>query len=122
MKAIVVSVKIYGLHRWLDCPIHAVRYLRDYHRHEFHIKVWKKVTHNDRDIEIIQFKSAIKNYIREEYYDVESDIVFFGDMSCEMIAEELIDMFKLEACEVLEDGENGAFLTEGSKFEIDWEF
>jgi len=34
----------------------------------------------------------------------------FGNRSCEDIAEELIETFDLLNCEVLEDGENGAYL------------
>ena len=32
----------------------------------------------------------------------------FGDMSCEMIAKELLKVFELNYCSVLEDNENGA--------------
>ncbi len=120
---IVVTVRIPGVHRYPNCPIEEVAYLRDYHRHMFHIKVWKTVTHDDRDIEILRFKKTVKDYLREEYFDIESDVCFFGDYSCEMIAKELCEVLSLDSCEVLEDGENGALHVHKVKgFEIDMEF
>lgn len=108
MTKIIVTVRIPGVHKWPNCDIDEVVYLRDYHRHMFHIKAWKPVTHDDRDVEILRFKKEMKDYLREEYYDVEADVCFFGAMSCEMIAKELAEQFELTECEVLEDGENGA--------------
>ncbi len=105
---IVVTVQVAGVHRWKDCPIEEVEYLRNYHRHMFHIKVWKHVDHDDRDVEIIMFKRDVKAYIRENYFDIAHDACFFGDMSCEMIAKLIFHEFQCSAVEVLEDGENGA--------------
>ena len=124
MTKIVVTLRVPGVHKYPNCPIEEVSYLGDYHRHMFHIKVEKPVTHDDRDIEILRFKKDIKDYLREEYYDVESDVCFFGNMSCEMIAKELAEQFELNYCEVLEDGENGAVYTQFVDMspQIDWEF
>ncbi len=108
MTAIIVNIQVPGVHRWLACPIDEVGYLRNYHRHMFHIKCYLKVGHADRDVEIIMFKKKVKDYLREEYFDTDNDVCFFDNMSCEMIAKELYDQFGLEACEVLEDNENGA--------------
>ncbi len=105
---IVVTTRIPGVHRWQACPIPEVEYLKNYHRHMFHIKVWKKVEHDDRDVEIIMFKRDVKAFIRENYFDIDHDACFFGDMSCEMIAKMVYHEFSCEAVEVLEDGENGA--------------
>lgn len=105
---IVVTLQVPGVHRWAACPIEEVEYLRNYHRHLFYIKVWKHVEHNDRDIEILMFKRDVKAYLRENYFDVEHDAAFFGDMSCEMIAKLIYHEFSCSAVEVLEDNENGA--------------
>lgn len=105
---IVITLQVAGVHRWSACPIPEVNYLKQYHRHMFHIKVWKTVEHDDRDVEIIMFKRDVKAHIRENYFDVEHDACFFGDMSCEMIAKIIYHEFSCSAVEVLEDGENGA--------------
>lgn len=105
------TLQIEGLHNWPDCPIEEVAYLRDIHRHVFHIKAHKIVTHSDRDVEFIWFKHEIADYLEEKYYVNSDRLHYFGAMSCEMIAQELIDKFDLCRCEVSEDGENGAILT-----------
>lgn len=105
---IVVSTQVEGLHHWPDCPIQEVQYLNSMHRHMFHIKAKKKVEHDDRDIEIIQFKHDIIQYLDNKYMDYNHRCLMFGAKSCEMIAKELVEEFELSYCEVLEDGENGA--------------
>jgi len=106
-KLIVVSLLVEGLHKWQDCPLPEVYFLVNLHRHVFHIKAKKEVTHNNRDIEIILFKKSITEYLNNKK---EGSFIYFGNMSCEMIAQELILQFDLYSCEVLEDGENGAEL------------
>ena len=87
-----------------------VSFLASPHRHIFHFKIWVNVTHDDRDIEFIQFK----RWLESLYSDGTLQLNF---KSCEMIARELLakildkypdrDTVKLE---VSEDNENGAFL------------
>ena len=79
------------------------------HRHMFHFQVWISVTHNDRDIEFIQFKRWL-----EKLYDEKTLQLNFR--SCEMMSEDLYE--KIHArypgrevwIEISEDGENGAIL------------
>lgn len=104
IKCIEVNLQYEALHNWKLCPLEEVKFLRDDHRHIFHITVRKKVSHNDRDIEIIMFKKAIESYLYDKYHN------YLGSMSCEMLAEELINEFELTYAKVLEDGENGAVL------------
>ena len=105
-KSIVVTLRIEGTHNWPECPLEEVSFLKHPHRHEFHIKVKKIVQHNDRDLEIIMFKRMMQSYFTAKW----GKPAKFGRMSCEDIAEHLMDKFDLQSCEVLEDGENGAFL------------
>lgn len=98
--AVVVKLEVEGVHHWPECPIEDVAFLRDKHRHMFHIAASKLVTHDDRDVEIIMLKRKITAYI--------GIIYDFGPKSCEMIAKELLEKFDLWSCSVLEDGENGA--------------
>lgn len=113
---VVVSLQVEGVHCWADCPIEDVLFLRDPHRHMFHIKATKVVSHDDRDVEIIMLKRAMKHNLLVLYSDKTKaalsieEPLFFGTMSCEMIARHLLEKFELSSCEVLEDGENGAIL------------
>jgi len=105
--SIIVRLQVEGLHQWKGCDIEDVMFLAEPHRHIFHIECRKKVSHNDRDIEIICFKRSIQRYLAETY--AKGGIVCnFGGMSCEMIAMELTKKFNLTYCSVLEDNENGA--------------
>ncbi len=116
-KTVKISTEVYctlqieGQHCWPECPFEEVKYLRDPHRHLFHIKAIKKVTHDDRDIEFIMLKHKIENYFYEYYFDESLSMFDFKNMSCEMIAKELITKFDLLRCEVSEDGENGAIVS-----------
>lgn len=111
MKTTVRSyVKVPGIHNWPGCDIPEVLYLRDPHRHVFHIRANKTVTHDDRDVEIIKLGMDIERYLKDVYAPDRAcdDTCVFGAMSCEMIARELVEKFELQSCEVLEDDENGA--------------
>lgn len=108
-RLIVVKFQVEGTHCWPECPIDEVKFLRDPHRHMFHIQATKKVGHNDRDVEIIKLKREMQQFLLSCYGD-EVGTCDFGRMSCEDIAELLIEDFKLHSCQVLEDNENGAIL------------
>jgi hypothetical protein len=79
------------------------------HRHIFHFKVWISVTHDDRDIEFIQFKRWLLNL----YKDATLSLDF---KSCEMMSGDLYDVISQKYpnrevwIEVSEDGENGSFI------------
>lgn len=101
--AVVVRFRFEGVHSWPDCPLQDVAFLRDPHRHEFHVEAVKLVEHEDRDVEIIMLKRAMQVWCQ----------AFRGPhtMSCESMARQLVDAFLLQRCRVLEDGENGAEVT-----------
>lgn len=109
MTNIIVTFQVEGFHNWPDaetlCP--DMGFLSAKHRHMFHIVCKKKVEHDDRQIEIIQFKNMIQKYLYSSY----GNACMFGSKSCESIATELFDTFALSYCSVLEDGENGAEIT-----------
>lgn len=87
------------------------------HRHIFHFYVTIDVTHNDRDIEFIQFKRWLERLYTEDMYNSETAFLELDYKSCEMIAEELIDTISEKypnrniIVEVYEDNENGAILS-----------
>lgn len=102
---IIINLQHECVHQWSDCELEGVEFLKFPHRHIFHICCKKEVTHSDRDIEIILLKREVNSFLNEVYPKT------FGDMSCEMIAEELLNVFELDYCSVLEDNENGAEVT-----------
>jgi len=77
------------------------------HRHQFGFKVAISVTHNDRDIEFIQFKRWLESLYRDNVLELDYK-------SCEMMSEELYEQIiarypnRTVEITVDEDGENGA--------------
>jgi hypothetical protein len=118
-KMIWVTFKKEGIHKYpaaltdpnLNKPNQwdDVSFLGYPHRHIFHFKVWISVTHNDRDIEFIQFKRWL-----ERLY--EGGAITLDYKSCEMMSDELYDTISAKYpdrevwIEVSEDGENGSFI------------
>ena len=117
-KMIWVTFQKEGMHKYpaaLTDPALAtgdeydVSFLGYPHRHIFHFKVWIGVTHDDRDIEFIQFKRWLQNL----YADATLSLDF---KSCEMMSQDLYDMISQKYpdrevwIEVSEDGENGSFI------------
>lgn len=86
-----------------------VSFLGHPHRHIFHFQVWISVTHDDRDIEFIQFKRWLQNLYG-------NGIIQLDYKSCEMICNELHEQISTRYpnrsvwIEVSEDGENGALV------------
>ena len=102
---IIINTQVEGIHNWPGCDIKEVEFLKFPHRHLFHICCKKEVNHDDRDVEIIELKRKINTFL-DEIYGNNDRTLLFGSKSCEMIAKELMDTFKLNYCSVLEDGEN----------------
>ena len=86
-----------------------VSFLANPHRHIFHFRVWIGVTHDDRDIEFIQFKRWLENLYKEGTLQLDYK-------SCEMMSGDLYDAISNKYpgreiwIEVSEDGENGSFI------------
>lgn len=110
-KEVWTTFQIEATHNWPECPFEEVDFLRVPHRHMFHVKAYKEVTHNDRDVEFILLQRKLIHYFYNTYYNAVKNIHQFGHKSCEMIAQELIEKFNLSCCEVSEDLENGAVVT-----------
>jgi hypothetical protein len=119
-KMIWVTFRKEGIHKYpaaLTDPNLAtgdeydVSFLGYPHRHIFHFKVWLSVTHNDRDVEFIQFKRWL-----EQLYSSTQNILSLDHKSCEMMSDELYDKISQKYpdrevwIEVSEDGENGSFI------------
>ena len=117
-KMIWVTFRKEGMHKYpaaLTDPALAtgdeydVSFLGYPHRHTFHFKVWIGVTHDDRDIEFIQFKRWLENLYS-------SGTLQLDYKSCEMMSGDLYDSISNKYpgreiwIEVSEDGENGSFI------------
>ena len=117
-KMIWVTFQKEGMHKYpaaLTDPALAtgdeydVSFLGYPHRHIFHFKVWIGVTHNDRDIEFIQFKRWLLNLYKDSTLSLDFK-------SCEMMSDDLYDAISQKYpgrevwIEVSEDGENGSFI------------
>jgi hypothetical protein len=117
-KMIWVTFRKEGMHRYPAAATdpnlatgdeYDVSFLANEHRHIFHFKVWIGVTHDDRDIEFIQFKRWLENLYKDATLSLDHK-------SCEMMSGELYDMISQRYpsrevwIEVSEDGENGSFI------------
>jgi len=84
-----------------------VSFLASPHRHIFHFRVQIEVTHDDRDIEFIQFKRWLERLYSQGTLELDYK-------SCEMMAEDLATEIMNKypnrnmVLDVSEDGENGA--------------
>lgn len=133
-KELIVRFNYPGFHMWENCPIQDYFYLEHLHRHVFYWEITAKVTDSNREIEFIDLKDKFIDIIKNEWdyktgrdvetigkdYDYSINInnaLYFGSMSCEMIAEKtkkLIDNeidIHITSVSVFEDNENGAKLT-----------
>jgi len=88
-----------------------VSFLANLHRHIFHFRVWLSVTHNDRDVEFIQFKRWL-----EKLYSSNEGVLSLDYKSCEMMSDDLYAQISQKYpdrevwIEISEDGENGSFI------------
>ena len=118
LKMIWVTFQKEGIHKYpaalTDSNLatgdeYDVSFLGYPHRHTFHFKVWISVTHDDRDIEFIQFKRWLEKLYAEGTLQLDYK-------SCEMMSGDLFDTISNKYpgrevwIEVSEDSENGSFI------------
>ena len=107
---VFIKTTFEALHRWKDAPKQQ-SYLRNVHRHIFHVRLEIDVTHVERDIEFIQLKNEVNELISEIKNDSNS-----VEYSCEtygaLISHGIWAQYKRAVtCEVSEDDENGAIIS-----------
>jgi hypothetical protein len=113
-RSIWVRFQREGIHSYPaagDNPdLEDVDFLAHPHRHIFHFEVRIAVTHNDRDIEFIQFKRWLESMFDDK-------VLQLGDKSCEMISDDLFETIARQypdrevIISVSEDDENGSTIT-----------
>jgi hypothetical protein len=111
--SIWVTFQKEGVHKYpaaaSDPKLAAVSFLANEHRHIFHFKVQLEVFHDDREVEFILLKREL-----EGLYN--TGTLQLNNMSCEMIAKELLayinQYYPNRDCiiSVSEDNENGCIL------------
>jgi len=102
-----VQWRFEGTHYFPNMPaeLEHVKFLEFKHRHEFHCTVWAEVKHDNREIEYLDLKKALKEAFSDGNWN---------GKSCEMIARNIADFVwerhgdRMLKVQVLEDGENGA--------------
>ena len=104
-----IKTSFIALHCYPEAP-NAVSFLRDMHRHVFHVNLETEVSHDDRDIEFILLKEDIDKFISSRLKLRE----WPDNVSCEMIATDIgnyiLENYKVNWVKVLisEDDENYA--------------
>ena len=107
--SVVVTFSIEGMHCWPEAEkfFPEVSFLASPHRHMFGFKCYSEVTHTDRDVEFILLKRKLIDFLKTKF--ATNDILNFGSLSCESIAQFLLENIpELYKVEVWEDWENGA--------------
>lgn len=99
---VYIQTRFVASHRWRNAP-DEFPLLRHFHRHEFHVRICKEVTHDNRQIEFIRLKREVDEFIRQNWKD-RTDL----ELSCEQFAGRLLIAFDASMVDVSEDGENGA--------------
>lgn len=106
MKTVILDFDIEGFHFYPNAP-KKVSFLEHNHRHIFQIRAGYKVEDSNREKEIFIEQDYLKDYLSESY----GSPCQFENMSCEMIAGEILDFAQEDGCvwvEVFEDGKGGA--------------
>lgn len=103
IRTVWVTSSFTGFHCWKDAP-EKTEFLRNWHRHIFHVKLGVQVNHGDREVEFFDLKERLDSFLQTNYH-----LEYFYE-SCEQIAEQIINRFQASFVEVSEDGENGARL------------
>ena len=112
-SAVFCRTSFEGIHCWPEAPLETY-YLRNPHRHVFHVEVEVDVKENDREIEFINLKHNIDRFIEGNI--VKGELNDMGRMSCEEVATRLAKWLRTiypnrdYYLEVNEDDENGARL------------
>lgn len=107
---IAVRTSFVGFHCWPSAP-EPVAFLRDRHRHVFHVELTMPVRHDDRDVEFTLVKIKLDELLAGLARIMTTE-------SCEQIGNAVVvwaaDTYKIPGryvAQVYEDGENGAMTT-----------
>lgn len=106
-RNIWVTHSFIGYHQWSEAP-KEVDFLKDNHRHRFHVRLSIQVNTDDRDIEFFMLQRQLKKFCDKVFEEKHN----LG--SCEMIGKKILNHFmdfypdRSIMVDVSEDGENGS--------------
>lgn len=107
-RFIKVRTAFEGFHYWKDAPIE-VGFLRNLHRHVFHVEARIVVKHDNRALEFFIVQHFLEDIIKKKWPTGE-----LKEMSCEMVAYEIYKAIAMQykirsgiTVYVSEDDENG---------------
>ena len=108
-QTVQTTIKEWGVHYWVDAP-DEVAFLRNSHRHMFHITAEVAVDHSNRDVEFFILQSHMRDWALE-LTPMRRRNSGGSFMSCEMMAEQIADRlngdgYNVLMVEVSEDGES----------------
>lgn len=104
-SSILIKARFDGMHCWKDA-FEEVAFLRQLHRHEFHVNIEMGVQATDRELEFIKVKRDLQKELLCKMPKTSND-------SCEQMAIDIANYLfnrygeRSLRVEVLEDGENG---------------
>ena len=108
---IIVRTSFRAIHQWKNAPVE-VEFLLAIHRHTFYVEAKIPVTHNDRQLEFFMVQMFLDKAIKKRFPNEK-----IGQMSCEMIAADLLDDISAEygikrdlSVMVSEDNENAGIV------------
>lgn len=114
-----VVTQFRGFHCYPNAP-EDVKFLRDVHRHVFHVTLWIEQFHDSRDLEYFQVQKWLDTMIDAANFKEAGSCEFMAIQIAQaarrdFTAAVLIDHIervvqRAVKCQVLEDGENGAFV------------
>lgn len=105
-STVIVQFDVEGFHHYPNAP-EQVNFLSHNHRHIFKVKAGYQVSDLNREKEIFICRDELKSYLSEAY-GVPAQ---FQNMSCEMIAKEILTFAEEDGmiwCEVWEESTGGA--------------
>ena len=107
--SLLIKTRFIGFHRWKDAP-QDVAFLREWHRHIFHVHVLLRVSKLNRELEFFQVQTELNDYLQQTWEGKSFEA------SCEMIADAIIKALStkglpIKSAMVSEDDENGALVT-----------
>jgi len=109
---IEVSISQDALHFWPEAGdvLPSRAYLSSPHHHTFHITACVKVQHSNRDVEFHDFKHELRKVVRNIISWEVGGAASFGPLSCEAIAQMILEQFPDNVFEVrvFEDEDCGA--------------
>lgn len=110
MNTIWITTTFEGFHHWPDAP-EKYAYLRNSHRHIFHVRLEVEVKHTNRELEFIALKNDVTNFCKDELAGTRAlPTTYSCEKMCEILVVSYMQHEKLPIISVTisEDGENGA--------------